>query len=67
MDPREPSTCTRCHLTDRPDRFRMSLVNLAREAVHDGSHHTGHDYAFLIRCTDREACSERVRRQRENR
>jgi hypothetical protein len=55
------STCTRCNQTDRPDRFRLSLVNLAREARHEGRTHVGPDYSHELRCRDREACDRRVR------
>jgi hypothetical protein len=56
------TSCGRCGVEDRPDRLRLSLVNLAREARQDGRQHTGPDYANEVRCRDREACSERARR-----
>lgn len=49
--------CARCGIEDRD--VRLSLVNLAREAVRDGRRHTGPDYAHEFRCRDRDACSER--------
>jgi hypothetical protein len=56
------NTCERCGITDRPDRLRLSLVNLAREAVRDGRQYDGPDYAHQVRCRDKDACEERVRR-----
>ena len=42
--------------------MRLSLVNLAREAVRDGRRHTGPDYAHEFRCRDTDACAIRYLR-----
>lgn len=65
IDPREPAKCTRCHATDRPDRFRLSLVNHVREAREDGRPFTPPYFGHELRCRDREACRERVQANRE--
>jgi hypothetical protein len=59
------NTCQRCHVTDRPDRLRWSLVNRLRESIHDGRPHEGPAYDHQVRCRDKAACEERVRHQRE--
>lgn len=55
-------TCDRCG--DRNPTVRMSLVNLAREARHEGRTYTGPDYAHEHRCADREACAKRSKELR---
>lgn len=58
------NTCDRCGMTSRD--VRMSLVNLAREAIHEGRRHTGPEYDHEYRCADRDACRARVRQSKEN-
>jgi len=58
-------SCTRCGVEDRPDRLRLSLVNLEREARQDGRPYDGPAYDHAVRCRDRAACAERVRRSKE--
>lgn len=56
-----PNTCGRCGIEERPDRLRMALVNLVREAREDGHEHDGPPYAHAVRCRDREACKARAK------
>ena len=56
------TTCGRCGVEERPDRLRMALVNLDREAREDGRRHEGPEYTHAVRCRDRAACAERARR-----
>lgn len=52
------NTCGRCGW--RGPEVRLSLVNLAREAIRAGRRHEGPDYTHDYRCRDRAACDERT-------
>ena len=54
-----PETSDRCDATS--PAVRLSLVSLAREAVHEGRRHVGPDYAHEYRCSDRAACLDRTK------
>lgn len=56
--------CERCGNTDTRE-LRVSLVNLEREARHDGREYDGPPYSHEVRCKDKAACERRYLASRE--